>query len=62
MPKEEQYYVQIVETETKKVEREMGPFPKRKAEKVFGGASINLNHDKFHLVLKKATKKKEKRA
>jgi hypothetical protein len=42
-------YVEIVEIVDGKdnVVKRMGPMSKRKAEKVDGGANINLNHEKF---------------
>lgn len=41
------FYVQIIEKATKKVEKEMGPMPAAKAEKVSVGASINLDHENY---------------
>jgi hypothetical protein len=37
------FFVEIVEDDTEKVERRMGPFERRKAEKVEDGAGINLD-------------------
>jgi hypothetical protein len=42
------WYVEIVETETGKVEKRMGPMSERKAEKVEDGANINLDHENYH--------------
>lgn len=41
-------YVEIVNTETEEVVERMGPMTERKADKVENGASINLNHEKYH--------------
>lgn len=41
------FYVEIVEDETGKVERRMGPMSERRAERVADGASINLDHERF---------------
>ena len=40
-------YVEIVENKTDKVIKRMGPMNERTAERVFMGASINLNHDEY---------------
>jgi hypothetical protein len=53
--KEPGWYVQIVETATSKIEKEMGPMTERRAQKVESGASINLNHEKFHTNLVEVT-------
>lgn len=42
---EELYYVEIVEIDTDRVEKRMGPFPERKAEKVSRGAEINMSDE-----------------
>lgn len=53
MPNRE-YYVHILNSETKEVVEEMGPFSEWKAEKVEKGANINLNHEEyFTIILKK---------
>lgn len=41
------WYVEITERATGKVIKRRGPMDERKAEKVCGGASINLDHDRF---------------
>lgn len=41
------YYVEIVERDTEEVVKRMGPMGQRKADKVKGGAEINLNHAEF---------------
>lgn len=41
-------YVEIVELESGKVNKRMGPMGRRKASKVQGGANINLNHERFY--------------
>ncbi len=40
-------YVEIVEFETGKVEKRMGPMGERQAERVERGVSVNLNHDDY---------------
>lgn len=49
--KEPGWYVQIIETATGKVEKEMGPMDERRAARVDSGASINLDHENFHTKL-----------
>ena len=49
MHKRPGFYVKIVETATGKVHREMGPHSERKADKIADGASINLDHERFHV-------------
>lgn len=49
------WYVKIVETTTNKIEKEMGPMDERRAERVQRGASINLNHDEFHIETEEVT-------
>jgi len=52
------WYTQIVNTKSKKITLEMGPFnSERQAECCENGANINLNHDSFHTVV---LQKKEK--
>jgi len=41
-------WVEIVNTETDEVVKRMGPMSNRRAEKVEGGASINLNHEEYY--------------
>lgn len=41
------YYVQLIEINTEKVIKEMGPHTKSQAEKIESGADRNLNHEKF---------------
>lgn len=43
--------VRIIETATGKVELEMGPMLARAAEKVARGASINLDHQHYHVTI-----------
>jgi hypothetical protein len=45
----ESVYVCIVEDDGHKPSLVMGPLGERQAERVAGGASINLNHDDFHI-------------
>jgi nitrogen regulatory protein PII-like uncharacterized protein len=45
------HYVHIIEDATGKVIKEMGPMSERKAEKVERGANINLNHERFTVVI-----------
>lgn len=52
----EEYYVEIVESETDEVVKRMGPMSEWRAEKVERGVNINLNHEMFHTRL---TKEKE---
>ena len=43
------FWVQVIETETEKVEREIGPYTtERMAERAEDGVNRNLNHDRFH--------------
>lgn len=42
------WYVNIIESATGKVEKSMGPLTRNQAERVDTGASINLDHDKYH--------------
>jgi hypothetical protein len=41
------YYVEIVETDTDKVEKRMGPHTKQMANRIEDGVNINLNHEKY---------------
>jgi hypothetical protein len=41
--------VQIVDRETKEIIKEISCKSQRQADKVYDGASINLNHDKYFL-------------
>lgn len=41
------FYVCVVEWDTDKVIKQMGPFTESKAEKVADGLEINLDHEKF---------------
>ena len=47
------YYVRIIEDETGKVEKEMGPMSERKADRVESGVLINLNHERFTVVVER---------
>jgi len=47
--KEPQYTVSIYHTETGELVKKMGPMSERKADKVYDGASRNLNHDEYHI-------------
>jgi hypothetical protein len=44
----EAFYVQLIDYETDTVQKQMGPFPERWAEKIDRGQNINLNHDEFY--------------
>ena len=46
---EPQYTVNIYHTETGELVKKMGPMSERKADKVYEGASRNLNHDEYHI-------------
>ena len=46
---EPQYTVNIYHTTTGELVTQMGPMGERKADKVYAGASINLNHDEYHI-------------
>lgn len=46
---EQQFYVEIFEDETGRVESRMGPMSKWKADKVEDGASVNLNWERFSI-------------
>lgn len=43
------HYVEVVETQTEKVVKRLGPMSERKAEKVERGLEINLNHQRFYV-------------
>lgn len=45
------YLVRIVETATGRIDKEMGPMPLPKAEKVERGVLINLNREDYHTVI-----------
>jgi len=50
----EEYYVEIIEIKTMKVESRMGPYSsKRVAEQCKRGADINLNHAEYYVDLRK---------
>ncbi len=42
-------HIRIIETKTNKVVKDMGPVSERKAKGIASGASINLNHDDYHI-------------
>lgn len=42
------YYVEIVEHGTGTVVKRMGPMAEQKADRVEGGVSINLDHERFY--------------
>jgi hypothetical protein len=46
--KQELFVVQIIDTATGEVEKELGPKRIRQAEKIEDGLNINLNHGAFH--------------
>ena len=48
------YYVEVVETETDKVVKRMGPMSEPKAFKVQGGLAINMDHDNYYTRLVEA--------
>ena len=41
--------VKVIETETGKVVKEIKAATERRADKLFDGLSINLNHEKYHV-------------
>lgn len=43
----QQHFVEIVEVDTGKVVKRMGPHPERAAERIEAGVLINLNHDAY---------------
>jgi hypothetical protein len=43
-----QYYIHVIEIETGKVVKCMGPKPERLAEKIEYGVQINLAHERFY--------------
>lgn len=45
------YYVLIVEDSTRKIETAMGPMSERRADKVANGAGINLNWERFSVIV-----------
>ena len=49
MKKQKQVFVEIVHDESGEVQTRMGPMTPRQAEKVEGGASINLNHAEYSI-------------
>lgn len=51
--REEHWFVTIVETETQRVEKRMGPMPERRAERVADGVGRNLDHEHFYVTLEK---------
>lgn len=55
------YMVEIVETETGKVERTLGPARGRLLEKLEAGVNRNLNHKVFHTRVREATAGEVKR-
>lgn len=46
--KKDRYYVRIIHSATGKIEREMGPMSRAKAERVERGALINMDIENFH--------------
>ena len=46
---EPQYTVNIYHTTTGELVKQMGPMGQRKADKVYAGAWINLNHGEYHI-------------
>lgn len=44
------YYVQVIDSSAFVV-KELGPFSKKKADKVDDGININLNHDEYYTVI-----------
>ena len=56
--KREQFFVEIVKhggNGHDTVEKRMGPMSERRAERVDGGANINLNHEEFFTRIVKVT-------
>jgi len=41
------FYVQIKRFSDSGIEKELGPFSERRADKVDDGVNINLNHDEY---------------
>jgi hypothetical protein len=46
--KETMYVVRVVETATKRVEREFEPRSERAAERLEDGLERNMDHERFH--------------
>jgi hypothetical protein len=44
-----EFYVEIVQTDTGRVSKRMGPMSEHSADKTSEGAMINLNHDAYHV-------------
>ena len=44
----EKHYVEIVKYKTDEIIERMGPMSEHKADKVDGGANINLNHEEYY--------------
>lgn len=42
------WFVEVIDGVTGKVEKKLGPMPERKAEKVEDGLNINLNHERYY--------------
>lgn len=49
------YYVKIIRKSDDEVVEKMGPMPEGRAERVARGASINLNHDEYHVAIEELT-------
>lgn len=47
------FYVEIINHKTQEIEKKMGPFSERKANQIYNGVNINLNHDKFYTIIAK---------
>lgn len=45
----ELYYIDVVDNDSEKLEKRIGPHPYGKARKIGEGLSQNLNHDRFHV-------------
>ena len=43
----DRYYVEVVSLHSGEVVNRLGPMSERKADRVDGGLSINLNHDEY---------------
>lgn len=42
-----QWFVEIIEKGTERVERRLGPMDAKKSERVANGLRTNLNHDRY---------------
>ena len=54
-------YVQIIKDATNECSWQSGPVSERQAERMQRGASINLNHDEFSVVISETRREDAKR-